>query len=151
MPKSFLVSRVHLLVSVLEYHIKNDEGYDTKLKQKLLKSFYVDNVTSIPTKEELKEFITCSKNLMSKGGFHLRGWEFTEERNDTGHGKETAVLGLHWNGFQDILKVNVSWIKDVDLEKITKRTMLSVAHKVFDPIDFTSPVIICPKMMLQKT
>ena len=29
--------------------------------------------------------------------------------------------------------------------------MLSVAHKVFDPIGFTSPVIICPKMMLQKT
>ena len=29
---------------------------------------------------------------MSKGGFDIRGWEFTEERNDTEHGKET---GLH--------------------------------------------------------
>ena len=122
------------------------------MTQSLSKSFYVDNVvTSTPMKEELKEFITCSKNLMSKGGFDLRGWEFTEERNDTGHGKETVVLGLHCNIFQDILKVNVSCTKDVDLEKISKRTMLSVAHKVFDPIGLTSPVILCPKMMLQKT
>ena len=88
---------------------------------------------------------------MSKGGFDLKGWEFTEERNDTEHGKETALLGLHWNKFQDILKDNVSWTKDVDLEKITKRTMLPVTHKVFDPIGFTSPSIICLKMMLRKT
>lgn len=141
-----------LLASVIEYHIKNDEEYDPELKQRLLRSFYVDNVvTSVRTEEELKRFITCSKNLMSKGGFDLRGWEHTEERKDTEHGKEAVVLGLHWNRFSDILKVNVSWTKDVNLEKITKRTMLSVAHKVFDPIGFTSPVMICPKMMLQKT
>lgn len=29
--------------------------------------------------------------------------------------------------------------------------MLSDAHKGFDPIGFTSPVIIYPNMMLQKT
>ena len=130
-----------LLASVIEYHITNDVEYDTELKQKLLKSFYVDNVvTSIPTKEELKEFTTCSKNLMSKGGFDLRGWEFTEERNDTEHSKKTAVLGLHWNRFQDILKVNISWTKEVDLEKITKRTILSVAYcissRIFAYISF---------------
>ena len=82
---------------------------------------------------------------MSKGEFVLRGWTFTEERNETEHGKEIAVLGLHWNIFHDILKVNVSWTKNVDLQKIIKCTMLSVAHKVFDPNGFTSPVIICPK------
>ena len=63
--------------------------YDTELKQKLRKSFYVDNVvTSILTKEELKKFITCFNNLMSKNGFDLRGWEYTEEGNDTEHGKK---------------------------------------------------------------
>ena len=60
------------------------------------------------TEEELKEFIICSKNLKSKGGFDLRGWDFTKEKNVTEYGKETAVLGLHWNRFQDILKVHVS-------------------------------------------
>ena len=82
--------------SVIEYYIKNYEEYETELKQKLLKSFHVISVvTNIPTKEELKEFITCSKRLMPKDGFYLRGREFTEERNDTENGKETAVLGLH--------------------------------------------------------
>ncbi|GBN96940.1 hypothetical protein AVEN_232745-1 [Araneus ventricosus] len=28
--------------------------------------------------------------------------------------------------------------------------MLSAAHKVFDPIRYTAPVMLCPKLMLQK-
>ena len=117
-----------LLDSVTGYPTKSDEDYNTELK-KLLRSFYVDNdVTSIRMKEELKGFISCSKNLMSKDVFDFRGWEFTEERNDMVHGKEIAVIQLHWNKLQDILKVNIRWTKDVDLEKITKCTMLSVAQ-----------------------
>ena len=61
------------------------------------------------------------------------------------------MLGLHWTRHLDNLKVNISWTKNVDLEKITKHSILTVAHKVFDPICFTSPVNICLKMMLQKT
>ena len=82
--KQYNKSSPFLLATVIEYHIKNDEEHDIKLKQKLLRSFYVDNVVEgISKKEELKEFITCSKNFLSKVGFDLRGCQFTEERNDT--------------------------------------------------------------------
>ena len=81
---------------------------------------------SIHAKEELEEFITFSKNE-----FDLRGWEYTEKRTVMAHGKKTAVFGLHWNRLLDILKVNVSWTKDRDVEKIAKCTVLAVAHKSF--------------------
>lgn len=36
-------------------------------------------------------------------------------------------------------------------EKITKRTLFSMAHRVFDPIDFTCAVMLCLKLLLQQT
>ena len=85
-----------LLASVIEYKIKNDEEYNTELKQKLLRSIYADNVvTSVNKQEDFKNYIICSKNVMSKGTFDLREWKHIEERKDTEHVKETVAFGLY--------------------------------------------------------
>lgn len=139
-----------LLASVIEYHIKKCEGFEESFKKKLLKSFYVDNVvTSVDNKSQLDEFIANSKILMKKGGFDLREWEWSGDC-DTDSRNETQVLGLIWNKDLDTLKINMKWLDDINMEKITKRNMLSTVHKVFDPFGFTSPVMLCPKIMLQK-
>ena len=84
-----------LLASIIEYYVKNNEEYDTELKQKMLRNFYVDNVvTSILMKEEFKK-MHSSKKLMSEGGFYLRGWEFTEERNDM---EKNKLMCLDYTG-----------------------------------------------------
>ncbi|GBN99085.1 hypothetical protein AVEN_192164-1 [Araneus ventricosus] len=85
---------------------------------------------------------------MLQRGFELRDWENT--RYKTEHGWETPVLGMKWNRQLDSLRVNMSWMNESSLEKITKRIMLSAAHKVFDPIGYTAPVMLCPKLMLQE-
>ncbi|GFT42628.1 uncharacterized protein TNCV_2165301 [Trichonephila clavipes] len=36
------------------------------------------------------------------------------------------------------------------MDKLTKRSMVSTVHKVFDPFGFVLPVMLCPKIMLQK-
>ena len=38
----------------------------------------------------------------------------------------------------------------VGVEVVTRRTMLSLAQRVFDPIDFTCPISLRPKLLLQK-
>ena len=53
--------------------------------RKLKESFYVDNcVTSVESNEELSNFIKQSKSIMSKGGFDLRGWEHSGDRETPG-------------------------------------------------------------------
>ncbi|GBM35637.1 hypothetical protein AVEN_244523-1 [Araneus ventricosus] len=86
---------------------------------------------------------------MKKGGSELRDWESSAPRHV--NSKTIDLLGLKWNKSEDILSINLKWLKEVNIEIITKRTMLSATHKAFDPFRFVSPVTLCPKLMLQKT
>ncbi|GBN16631.1 hypothetical protein AVEN_15888-1 [Araneus ventricosus] len=85
---------------------------------------------------------------MLQGGFELRDWESTGFKTE--HGLETSVLGMKWNHQLHSLRVNMSWMNESSLEKIMKRIMLSAAYKVFVPVRFTIPVMLCAKLMLQK-
>ncbi|GBN07733.1 hypothetical protein AVEN_251411-1 [Araneus ventricosus] len=87
---------------------------------------------------------------MSKCGFELREWEHTGECKETNNKNETQVLGLLWNKELDTLNINMYWLDDLNMEKISKRSILSIVQKVFDPFGFVSPVMLCPKIMLQK-
>ncbi|GBO14256.1 hypothetical protein AVEN_177158-1 [Araneus ventricosus] len=130
-----------LLASVIEHHIEANKGFNSEFKKILKQSFYVDNVVaSLDSHEDLNNFISKSTQLMLQGGFELRDWESTE--CETEHGWETPVLGMKWNRQVDSLRVYMSWMNKLSLEKITKRIMLSAAHKVFDPIGYTAPVML---------
>ncbi|XP_043472736.1 uncharacterized protein LOC122505291 [Leptopilina heterotoma] len=134
-----------LLGAVLKLHFSNllQAAKDSKglwsreIIEKLSKSFYVDNcTTSVESEEELQSFITSAKKMMALGSFDLREWEHTRDAS----GKEsTLVLGLLFNKMRDTIAVNPALIKDDSNTVVTKRSILSAAHKVFDPIGFTSP------------
>lgn len=82
-----------LLASVIEYHIKTYEEYDTNLKQQLLRRFYVDNVVAcVHTQKELERFIVGY--LMAKCIFESREWEHTEETNNIKHIKKDYFTGI---------------------------------------------------------
>ncbi|KAJ8969022.1 hypothetical protein NQ317_012213 [Molorchus minor] len=125
--------------------------YSQETIVRLSKSFYVDNcVTSVSTEDILEQFILESSMLMAEAKFDLRGWESTQP---TGH-TNVPVLGLTWNAKKDVLTISDGWLKDVkNLQDkvITKRLILSTAQRVFDPIGFTSPATLIPKVLLQRT
>ncbi|GBM61401.1 hypothetical protein AVEN_70763-1 [Araneus ventricosus] len=132
-----------------EYYIEDGKGFDCEFKKILKQSFYVDNVViRLDSYEVLSNFISKYTQLILQGGFELRDWESTGCKTE--HGWETPVLGMKWNRQLDSLKVNMNLMNELSLENITKRIMLSTAHKVFDPIGYTAPVTLCPKLMLQK-
>ncbi|GBO23758.1 hypothetical protein AVEN_169344-1 [Araneus ventricosus] len=108
-----------------EYHIEASKGFDCEFKKILKQSFYVDNVVaSLDSYEDLNNFISRSTQLMLQGGFELRSWKSTGCK--TQHGWETPVLGMKWNPQFDSLRVNISWINELSLEKMTKRIMLTI-------------------------
>ncbi|GFW90039.1 integrase catalytic domain-containing protein [Trichonephila clavipes] len=62
---------------------------------------------------------------------------------------ETMVLGLIWNLKDDCLSCNINCQKN-EGKAITKRSLLSIANHIFDPIGFTAPVTLKTKLILQE-
>ncbi|GFS63601.1 integrase catalytic domain-containing protein [Trichonephila inaurata madagascariensis] len=62
---------------------------------------------------------------------------------------ETMVLGLIWNLKDDCLSCKINCQKN-EGKAITKRSLLSIANHIFDPISFTAPVTLKPKLILQE-
>eukprot|EP00112_Aurelia_sp_Birch-Aquarium-sp1_P017158 Seg3959.1 transcript_id=Seg3959.1/GoldUCD/mRNA.D3Y31 product="ATP-dependent DNA helicase tlh1" protein_id=Seg3959.1/GoldUCD/D3Y31 len=61
------------------------------------------------------------------------------------------VLGLIWDRQKDALKFDFEEIvKDVSLETVTKRSILSSTAKIFDPLGVLSPVVILLKILFQQ-
>ncbi|XP_042909950.2 uncharacterized protein [Parasteatoda tepidariorum] len=144
-----------LLGATLEFHLNNVSSEYKETSQKLLKSFYVDNcVHSVENKAELVKFIHESQEILASAKFNLRGWEhtpFEEFESELIETKTVPVLGLKWDSKKDILSID---LRDLDLiaknQSVTKRNILSTVHKIFDPIGFTCPVTLIPKLILQE-
>lgn len=153
-----VVCSPYQLNAVIHYHLnmeleKSQVGnskYSQETIETLMNSFYVDNtVTSLDDQNSVNTFINEAKALMAEGKFDLRGWEYGQNLESSDKGTSTNVLGLLWDSKQDTLQVNVDTLKPLP-SKITKRCILSVAQTVFDPIGFTSPVMLKPKLILRE-
>ncbi|GIY46260.1 uncharacterized protein CEXT_202791 [Caerostris extrusa] len=65
--------------------------------------------------------------------------------------KSSDLLGLRWDTHLDVIAFSPDWIGDIRLEIITKRTMLPIAHRLFDRFGVASPAMLCSMLMLQET
>lgn len=154
-----VVCSPYQLNAVIHHHLNKEleksqlggSKYSKNTIETLMNSFYVDNtVTSLHDENTLNTFITEAKALMAEGKFDLRGWESTDLSLEPSVEKPlTNVLGLLWDSKQDTLQVNGDTFKPLP-SKITKRSILSVAHTVYDPIGFTCPVMLTPKLILRE-
>ncbi|GFS72528.1 integrase catalytic domain-containing protein [Trichonephila clavipes] len=153
-----VTSSPFLLGATLNHHLDNAHGNFDNVAKILRKSFYVDNcVTSFETEEQLQKFIVESKILLSSAHFNLRGWQSNILLNPENFSElesqpdnfETMVLGLIWNLKDDCLSCNINCQKN-EGKAITKRSLLSIANHIFDPIGFTAPVTLKPKLILQE-
>ncbi|XP_015118162.1 uncharacterized protein LOC107041872 [Diachasma alloeum] len=123
----------------LEPEIKRTQSEEKEaILRKLKTSFYVDNcVTSVDSVGELECFRETATTAMARGGFDLRGWEHS---NDSDDALTTAVLGLTWNKTLDTLQLSDTILVPELPSKITKRTILSVTQRVFDPLGMDTAV-----------
>ncbi|XP_011882776.1 PREDICTED: uncharacterized protein LOC105570290 [Vollenhovia emeryi] len=140
-----------LLAAIIELHLLTfltDTDENRRSAEKLKQSFYVDNcVTSVDSQEELKTFVSKATTIMRAGGFELRGWE---NSHDSLTNNTTFVLGILWNKKKDTLSINPRVLELNIPDVVTKRVILSATHKVFDPIGFTCPTSVLPKIILKE-
>jgi len=121
--------------------------YRRNTTEKLRKSLYVENCdTSVENERELHLFIQEASLVFSEAKFDLRGCEYSDSSLEDHN--NAVVLGRTWDRKADTLAV--SSLKTVKVEGFTRRIMLFMAQRVFDPIGFTCPISLSPKALLQK-
>lgn len=84
---------------------------------------------------------------MSERMFTLRGWELSHEVSTD----PTNVLGMVWHKGEDLLSIKINSLMKMNLSEITKKKILSAAHRLFDPIGIISSFALIPKLQLQET
>ncbi|XP_055933001.1 uncharacterized protein LOC129963022 [Argiope bruennichi] len=106
--------------------------------------------------EEVEAFIEHSKEIMMSVKFDLRGCRFSKDKSTfhrTGEKspaqeENVSVLGLEWNPEDDTLRC--AYKKDVfEAIPLTKRSILSSANQLFDPLGILSPVTVRFKILMQ--
>ncbi|UYV60695.1 hypothetical protein LAZ67_1001953 [Cordylochernes scorpioides] len=144
-----LTSSPFLLAATIKYHLSLPQFQDNRCAELLARSFYVDNcILSLSSTNDVKKIIKESSDIMMQAKFELRDWMW----NEPGITEQdpTSILGTKWHLQTDTIAINVQSLKNIDEEKsITKRSILSACHRIFDPIQFTCPATIKIKKMVQ--
>jgi len=124
--------------------------------------FYVDDLVSgAESKERASLLVSQLNTVLSRGGFPLRKWvsncpailsglpvELLGESPRVELGSSSVkTLGLHWNPTSDSFTFCPRF--DSNLNYFTKRIVLSIVAKVFDPLGWLSPCIVSAKIFLQ--
>ncbi|GFT20649.1 transposable element Tc1 transposase [Nephila pilipes] len=101
---------------------------------------------SVENKEELLRFKEQTMQIMNAASFEIRSWAHTGIK----HLESQNVLGLKWDTETDELYC-VHPEADMGIsDTISKRKLLSIVNSIYDPIGFTSPATLLPKLLLQE-
>ncbi|UYV65564.1 hypothetical protein LAZ67_3004710 [Cordylochernes scorpioides] len=139
-----------VLNAVIEYHLQSIRGPLVQWAKILAQSFYMDNcITSLETKQEVQEFQKAAIEIMDRAKMDLREWEYSLEENPE-KGTCTKILGVVWNKMEDSLKCELPDNLSIQ-PKLTKRLVLSMVQRIFDPLGFCAPVFLTPKLLLQRS
>ncbi|XP_075163365.1 uncharacterized protein LOC142235999 [Haematobia irritans] len=124
----------------------------------LRKGFYVDDLlTGADSIEELSIIKSELIEILNSAGFNITKWlsnysencrENTTEKLLHSNSEYSKALGVYWNPKNDILTFQME--NNYSDLKATKRNILSVSSRLFDPLGLVCPIIIRAKMLLQE-
>ena len=147
----------YLLNATIQHHLIKQDDW---ISEDLQRSIYMDNVvTETDTEPEALQYYTPSRNCFQKAGMNLRQWTsnspaLNRQAHDDGVYAEpmVKVLGLNWNTKTDTLSLSLAkLIKETNsTEKVSKRSVLSLSSKLYDPLGFVEPVTVKAKIMMQE-
>ncbi|KRZ11691.1 hypothetical protein T11_4093 [Trichinella zimbabwensis] len=149
-----------LAIQTIRTHAEKSQHAGDKTARLITSNMYVDDlVLSCDSIEEAKNLVEESKSLFAKGGFNLTGFV----SNCTGivgydktlpfgsdlklAGRLWKTLGVLWDPKPDRLSFRQP---EVDAEaQDTKRTLLSLASTIFEPLGYLTQFTVQAKMLLQ--
>ncbi|XP_035216215.1 uncharacterized protein LOC118189664 [Stegodyphus dumicola] len=152
-----LTSSPFLLAATLSHLLTTVPEKFVETSNILKDSFYLDNsLISLNHVDEAENFVQEARLILASGHFNLRCWrsnfriDMIDEIEIESKTKVVPVLGLVWDLEKDSLSCKIEETFNLR-EPITKRKVLSITQKIFDPIGFTAPITVIPKLILQET
>lgn len=153
-------SPFHALRTVKQ--LVHDEGEPYPLASKVLThDIYVDDIVSgVETLQEANQLRGELVNLLGKASFEIHKWasnsnEFLQSLTSNNNSSSlsflpkdsctTKVLGMLWDPINDNFYYQLGSIT----RAVTKRSILSVIARLFDPMGYLAPVIFKGKTILQ--
>ena len=142
-----------LLNAVLRHHLSLFPG--NPVAEELKECIYVDNVlTGADTEEEAEVKFQEATNILGKAGLHLKKWDSNSNRvinllqaSDV-YQPESKVLGISWKANEDIF--TYTDIKETGSPTLTKRSLLSIFSRIYDPLGIVGPFVLVAKILFQK-
>ncbi|XP_037931353.1 uncharacterized protein LOC119666142 [Teleopsis dalmanni] len=153
-------SAAFLAVRTLQQIAGDYEG-NVNIKNTIKNDFYMDDLlTGADTTSDCKDKINKIFNCLNSAGFKLRKWmsnnqsilenvpiEVSNKILNIKEDDSIKTLGLKWNPREDEFQFSINILTN---DRITKRMVLSVNAKIFDPLGWLTPVTITAKLFIQK-
>ena len=145
-----------MLNATLHHHL---ERYSTPVAKDIRDNMYVDNVISGCDQEtDIISYYQESRSIMNAANFNLRSWASNSpqlrERAGQDQTADTStvvnILGLRWHPAQDTFYIAPKEMVPPSSQPTSKRDVLQLASKTYDPLGFISPVIVKAKLFIQE-
>ena len=164
-----------LLNATIDHHMKKIETTNYHFVDKFRRSIYVDDiVTSAATVEDAYQFYERAKSHLAKASFNLRKFEsnssdLRQKINEKEHlcneqdlpgcppvnpsstPSKKQVLGILWDPAKDVLVFDIREVSQLMKGSCpTKRNVISLAARFYDPLGVIAPITIRFKRMFQQ-
>ncbi|XP_064469670.1 uncharacterized protein LOC135384399 [Ornithodoros turicata] len=148
-----------LLAATLRYHFNLMSSTYPETYRKLTDGFYVDDfVTSVRSREEAEILHDEANKVLSAAGMHIRKWatndselqvSFRTKNKDNSQVKK--VLGIVWNTTNDVLSPPMDSLDQfLTKKRDTKRCLLQVSARIYDPLGILSAYTVKAKILSQR-
>ena len=140
-----------LLNATIRYHLRNFES--SNVVRELVENLYVDDwLSGADYPQEITDMYLEAQNIMSKAGMKLAKWSSNSrvisDLVDVNYENSVKVLGTMWS-----LDVDCFTFSGLEVPTdliVTKRLVLSLIARIFDPLGFLVPFTITAKFLFQK-
>ncbi|XP_041451809.1 uncharacterized protein LOC121405256 [Drosophila obscura] len=141
-----------------ELGVRNRDTHK-KGSEVICSDFYVDDMlTGADDVDTLKSICDQVSEILGSGGFQLSKWFSNHPELMDGNNEEkslsfndadsTKTLGMRWSPRTDTFRYHLE--DSFTNLNPTKRTILSISARLFDPLGLLSPISITAKIFLQK-
>ena len=156
-----------ILTETIQYHLTRYLLTEPLIAKQLAESFYVDDfISGVHTEDEGFTLYQKAKELMRAGGFNLRKWKTnsaTLQGRINEDLKSSDIPAIEKSGLRGVKILGLNWDCNADkfyfdLQEVitlaksllpTRRSILKVSAKLFDPLGLLSPFIIGTKILFQ--